>query len=245
MAIFALIHEGRRSAIYRSLGLVLPAVFLLLQPATPIASTLVDPTGNLEIRSSRRATEHFEPLDYDAELSLSAGYIVFLEQDMSDTYGGLPLTGVEASLGTNESVRFVIGLGYGSRSGDPHYDSPEFEGGNDVKLKVVPITVGMRANISRNPRFRLYWGACIEVAWMEEKVPDIDQASGASHRLDRGWGKGFKFTLSPEWRSRDQRRALGLTFTWGGSTGEVGKGYHDHEVSLWGMGARLHYTHAL
>ena len=80
---------------------------------------------------------------------------------------------------------------------------------------------------------------------MEEKVPDVDEESGAPYLLARGWSKGMKLTLTPEWRSRDQRRALGLTFTWGGSSGEVGKGRDDHEVNLMGMGASLYYTHAL
>ncbi|MBC8422517.1 hypothetical protein H8E07_00180 [bacterium] len=48
--------------------------------------------------------------------------------------------------------------------------------------------------------------------------------------------------IAPEWRSRDQRRAAGLTLQWGGTSGDVGRGYDEHHVNLVGPGARIHYT---
>ncbi len=243
-------HGIRRVGIHRVLVRILPLALLILSIQTfPLhASMLADTADNLETKRSMRDVpfeQPFDPMDLDLQLRVLAGYTVFFEEDMGDTYGCIPSVSVEASLGASERIRFVFGLGYGSTTGDPHYDSPEFEGGNDLRLRLLPVTVGLRANSSRNQRFRLDWGASFEAVWMEERIPDIDESSGAPYRNDRGWGKGIKFTLSPEWLSRDRRHALGLTFTWGGSSGEVGKGYKDHEVSLMGMGASLHYTRAL
>ena len=248
MAVFPRIRESMFSAGRRAPGLLLLAGLLLIQASGASAASPAGPAEELGNRGRRTTAEPVEPwetMDLGTELSLSAGYRVFFEKDMGDTYGGMPLMMLEASLGMSETTRFVLGLGYGSRRGDPYYDSPEFEGDGDIALKALPISVGLRVNISRNPRFRLYWGASVEAVWMEEDVPDIDENTGASHRVDRGWGMGFTFSLTPEWRSADLRRALGLTFTWGGGSGEVGKGYEDHEVNLTGMGASLHYTQAL
>jgi len=231
------------------LALILSTSLLLLRPLPSSAFSCDDPPAQIGSRESDRRDEQFEPTfrrsTLDVEISLSAGYLIFFEEDMYDTYGGLPLLGAEALIGTRDAMNFVIGLGYGSNSGDPFYDSPEFEGGELVKLRAIPISVGFRTNSSLNPRFRLNWGACFEAVWMEERVPDLEEVSGESYRSDRGWGKGLTFRIMPEWRSLDQRRSLGLTFIWGGSSGSVGKGYDSHEVNLIGMGARVHYTQAL
>jgi hypothetical protein len=247
MAAFTLHHEVKQSAIHAALVLILPlsAIFLVLQPVVLHASALVDSTHKLEIRRSSQATDSYDPMNLDMQFKVLAGYTVFFEEDMGDTYGGIPMMSLEASLAAGEITSFVFGLGYGSTSGNPHYNSPEFEGYDELRLKALPFTVGLQVNSSRNPRFRLNWGASFEAVWMEERIPDTDEPSSASYRHDRGWGQGFKFILAPEWCSRDRLSAFGLTFTWGGSSGEVGKGYKDHEVCLMGMSASLHYTRAL
>jgi len=240
-----------RCASLRPLGLILPLsiVFLFLHVTPPLAAPFDGNEPPLEVGGSEQPLQDQGPrLDLsslETAVSVFAGYSIFNESDMYDTYGGIPQIGCELSVGLDEAADFVLGIRYGGISGDPFYDSPEFEGNEDVSLRAVPITAGFRINASKNPRFRLYWGACFEAAWMEERVPSFNPDSLDPRRTDRGWGKGMRLSLAPEWRSRDQRRALGLSFEWGGSSGEVGSGYHDHEVNMIGMGARLHYTQAL
>jgi len=235
----------------RPLGLILPLsnVFLFLHVTPPLAAPIGDDDPPREVGGSDRPREAQGPrLDLSSlktEVSLFAGYSIFSDQDMYDTYGGIPQIGCEMSVGLDEAAEFVLGIRYGGVSGDPFYDSLEFEGNDDVSLRAVPITAGFRINASKNPRFRLYWGACFEATWMEERVPSFNPNSLDPRRTDRGWGKGMRLSLTPEWRSRDQRRALGLSFEWGGSSGEVGAGYHHHEVNMIGIGARLHYTRTL
>ncbi|MBU0742517.1 hypothetical protein KKG45_05930 [bacterium] len=222
---------------------------MLLQPGSPLAGSCDGPVETGEVGGTVAAPAGIEPpvdlASLAAELSFFAGYAVFNEQDMYDTYGGMPQVGLEASVGTGEDVRFVLGIRYGAVSGDPFYDTPDFDGSGDARLRAVPVTAGLRVNASENPRFRLYWGACFEAVWMEEKVPDPDVDTAAAHRTDRGWGRGLQLSVTPEWRSHDQRRAAGLTLWWGGSSGKVGKGGQDHEVNMIGMGARLHYARAI
>jgi hypothetical protein len=235
----------------RALGLILPLsfVFLFLHSTPPLAAPIADNDPPREVGGSDQPSETLGPrLDLsslETEVSVFAGYSIFSESDMYDTYAGLPQIGCELSVGLDEEAEFVMGIRYGGVSGDPFYDTLEFEGNNDVSLRAVPITLGFRINASKNPRFRLYWGACFEAAWMEERVPSFNPDSLDPRRTDRGWGKGLRLSLTPEWRSHDQRRALGLSFEWGGSSGEVGSGYHDHEVNMIGIGANLHYSQSL
>jgi hypothetical protein len=224
-------------------GLLLPlsVVFILLQPVSPLAAV-----ADCEVGGTARGNGPPKPpLDLSLlgfELSAHAGYAVFSEQDMYDTYGGMRQVGLEASVGVDADARFVIGVGYGSTTGDPFYDLPEFEGGSDVRLRTAPVTVGFKLNASRNPRYRVYWGMFVVCTWLEEKVPAVDAISADPYRTYDGWGMGYLTTIAPEWRSRDQRRAVGLTLHWGGSSGDVGRGHDKHHVNLVGPGARLHYT---
>jgi len=213
-----------------------------MQPVLPLAADF-DPSAPREVGGTPDAKD--TPLDLSLlglELSPHAGYAIFSEQDMYDTYIGMPQVGLEASVGIDADARFVIGIGYGSTAGDPFYDVPEFEGSDDVRLRAAPLSVGVKLNASRNPRYRLYWGMFVLATWMQEKVPALDAIHGDPYRTYDGWGMGYLTTIAPEWRSRDQRRAVGLTLQWGGSRADIGRGYDDHPVNLVGLGARIHYT---
>jgi len=231
------------------LGFILPLsiVFILLPPPALLAEPPDDAARSPEVGGSREPREMDRPpVDLSAmglELSLQAGYTAFSETDLSDTYGGVPQVGVEASFGTSEIARFMFGVRYGEASGDPFYDTPEFDGGGTARLRTLPITFGFKIHNAANPRYRLYWGVFVEWAWIQETM----SATGGEspERTDQGWTKGLQFMVAPEWRSRDHRRAVGLTLLYGGSSGKIGTGRHDHEVNTIGGSVRLHYTLAL
>lgn len=231
------------------LALILPLsfVFILLPPPPVLADPFVDTDVNTEVGGSRRVREREEPppapVALGLELSVQAGYTAFSEKDLSDTYGGMPQIGIEASIGTDETARFLLGLRYGRVTGDPFYDTPDFDGEGSARLQAWPLTLGFKIHNDANPRYRLYWGALVEFAWTEEKIPSFDALS--DHRIERGWTKGLLFMVAPEWRSCDQRRAVGLTFLYGGSSGKIGKGYDSYEINAIGTSARLHYTVSL
>lgn len=224
-----------------SIPILLSLALLLTAPG----STRADPPDEVGGSSTMPAGKGLA-MDLDAlapDLTLFAGYRVLTESDMSDTYGGLPSLGCELSVGFDDRARFVLGVAYGATSGDPYYDSGTFESGQDTDLKMVPITVGVRLDASDNPRFGLHMGALLEADWVKEGIPDA-YAYGVP-RDESGWATGLRFTLMPEWHAADRRSAVGLSFEWGGASGEIGTGRYAHEVNLIGLGARLHYTRAL
>jgi len=231
------------------LGLILPLsiVFILLPPRALLADRPDVAVRSPEVGGSRMSPERDRaPVDVSAmglELSLQAGYTAFSEQDLSDTYGGVPQVGVEASFGTSETARFLFGVRYGQASGDPFYDTPEFDGGGTARLRTLPITFGFKIHNDVNPRYRLYWGLFVEWAWMQETMSA--SGGGPPEQSDQGWTKGLQFMVAPEWRSRDQRRAVGVAILYGGSSGKIGTGRYDHEVNAIGGSVRLHYTLAL
>jgi hypothetical protein len=49
-------------------------------------------------------------------------------------------------------------------------------------------------------------------------------------------------TLGPEWRTRDQRRAVGIEFGLGGCGADLGPGQGSHDVDLTGFHARAYVT---
>ena len=218
---------------------LLSIAFLLMIPVAPLA----DPSD--EVGGDPDAPERpgLDISTYGTELSLFAGYQILTEDDMSDTYGGLPRIGCEIGMLFDRRTRFVFGAAYARATGDPYHDSATFEDGEDLELTAVPVTVGFRIDASENPRFGLHIGMALEVARVEERIPAI-YADGESLEMS-GWLTGMRLSMSPEWRSADLRSALGLDFEWGGVSGEVGSNRYDHEVNLIGFGARLHYTRTL
>jgi hypothetical protein len=178
----------------------------------------------------------------DVGLALTLGYRVFDDQDMDQTYGGLPTVGVEASFTIAGQAVFFAGVGYGRRDGDPYYDRPDFTGGSST-LKVVPVTLGLRGDFSSNAQLGLLGVFGVEAAWVEERVPGAESWAGAADEAQDGWIRGIYFAFGPELRSADRSRAAGLLFRIGGAEGDLGGRYDSHGVNLTGMGVRFHFTH--
>ncbi len=224
-----------------ALPILLSIVFLLMMPGSPLADPSDEVGGDASAQDG--AGPSFDLGDLHTELGLSAGYRILSEADMYDTYGGLPLFGVDLGVLFDDRTRFVMGVAYGTDSGDPYYDRPDFESGQPLELKTVPVHVGFRIDASENPRFGLHLGVGVEMAWIEELVPD--PTFDGTYLSKSGWAKGMRLSLTPEWRSADRRRSVGLSFEFGGVSGEIGSGHDTHEVNLIGYGARLHAAWAL
>jgi hypothetical protein len=235
MPCFAAGSSGRRAR--RALSTFLLPLCLAAAPLTAqtdeIGVPSDGPTNSIAIH----------PLNF--ELAASYGYVVFTEDDMGDTYTGLPSFGLEASVGLSEEVRFILACRYGSTSGNPFYDTPGFTTGPDNELKVVPMLMGFRVDISEHPRFRVYFGLDFVASWIREEVPTSLGVESVVMEERSGLGLGVLMTLTPQWRSADDRYAIGVEIGAGGSSGEIGKGWDDHEVNLTGLSARLTISHRL
>ena len=182
------------------------------------------------------------PLDFD--ISLTWGYTIFSAADISDTYDGLYATGLEASASMGGENRFFMAVSRGRTGGNPHYDSPTYTGGDDQDLLYVPVSMGLKVNLSMNPRFRVYAGAAVQLARVEEDVPDPDSPVAGATRTDSGWARGAVFTLAPHWVSRGGAWALGFEFGLCNCSGEVGDGYDRRDVNLAGVSTSLRITRA-
>jgi hypothetical protein len=190
-----------------------------------------------------KATEseecRFELIEFATWVHFSAGARILLEDDMYKTYGALPSMNFELSLRTGDFTRFVMGLGYEISKGDPYYDIVGFQGLDKAQLEIIPFSLGTRLDILQDPRIGLLFGADILTALLYEKLPQYDPSLS---RRSRGWGVGYKLSISPEWRSKDRKRAWGATFSFGGVNGDVSSSRYSHRVVTMGIAASLHYS---
>lgn len=180
------------------------------------------------------------------ELEAGLQVLVFSEDDMNDTYGGLPLLAVRLSMQTGPDVRVVLGTGYGRAGGDPYYDQADFQGDDEATLHVVPLQMGLRFNLTPEARLRLNLGFVLEMTWVRETLPASLYRQGGLERTvtQSGWTRGIGATFGPEWRLSGSAAAFGLEAVVTGNSGDIGHD-PDHQVNLSGMGARLYFTTGL
>jgi len=189
-------------------------------------------------RESTDTKREHRPLDL--RLAGSAEWLFLTESDLKDTYGGIPLLGVECSVGIDREVRFFTAIGYGWATGDAYSGDPTFVDGEEYRLQTVSIRIGVLGNLSGFERLPVYLGLAFNPSWMEEQIPQTDGEGGQSERIHSGWGAGLRVSLVPEWRSADRRRAVGVEVGVGGSSGELTGSYQTHTVNLTGVSVRLY-----
>jgi hypothetical protein len=176
------------------------------------------------------------------ELSLLLGWNQFTTDDIDDTYGGLLSCGLRFCWTTSDRSEFFLAAQYGAVSGDPYYDVPTFEGFEAAHLRALPLQMGVRWNTTEQTRIRVYFGLAIEAVWAEEETPAISESRRDNMQADSGWVYGFRISLGPEWRSRDENRAVGLEIGYDECGGDIGKGRHRHDLNLSAFGARAYYA---
>lgn len=244
-----LLASGRMRA---ACGPVLPrpAVLLVLALGT---TTALAPAPALagpdpEVGGLGTAGDSTAERDWPLATGLEAGlqYLVFSEDDMNDTYGGLPLLAVRLSMQTGRNVRVVLGTGYGRAGGDPDDDQADFQGDDEATLHVIPFQMGLRINPTPEARLRLNLGFVLEMTWVRETLPASLYRQGGLERTvtHSGWTRGIGATFGPEWRLSGSAAAFGLEAVVTGNSGDIGHD-PDHQVNLSGMGARLYFTTGL
>ena len=227
----------------RRFDLLLPVLCLLL-PALRATEALCAPAdaakpprevgGHALARGQR---DPGPPRDFDPEIEFGPQVQSLSADDLGRTYGLLPSFGVAVSWLLVAQTRLVLGARYACSTGDPYYDLPEFRNPDGATLCAVPFTFGVRANLNPGSRLRYHLGCALQIAWIQETLP----VDGAPARFT-GYGIGPLLTSGPEWRSRDERRAFGLEFAWGGRGGHVDHGADSHDVDLTGLHFRAYYV---
>ncbi len=180
-------------------------------------------------------------LDFlDTKLDLSAQYTSFTGEDMRDSYGGLPGIAVAFSFQTSSKTRTFLSLGYGENTGDPYYSLTGFSAADNIKVRFVPLQIGMKVDLAQSRRIHVYAGAALEIAWMEETIPFLDDFGSVVNLSASGINSGFNLTFGPEIVLGQGGQAVGLEIGWGGSKGTISAEGHKHDIDLTGYRGRLY-----
>lgn len=180
------------------------------------------------------------PKGLGAQLEFAVGAQTLGSDDLDDTYGLLPGGSVGMSWPLRNHTRFHLTAGYYTTGGDLYYDTPEFASDQRARLRAVPLTFGLRENLTPGSRTGLVGGLAIQIAWIEEELPAGTNVTG--HDVNRGYGIGILASLGPRWCSRDERRALGVELAVGGCGADIGEGRGKHEVDLTGFHLRAYWS---
>lgn len=183
------------------------------------------------------------PLHDAMRLEVRGSVTALSDDDLDATYGVLPAGELGVSWPLGRQTRVAVSIGYASSSGDPYYDTPGFDAGHPARLRVVPLTFALRLASSGERPVRIVGGLAFQVAWIDERVPTDETASGL-HTLT-GDGAGLLVTVGPEWRLGRGRHVLSLEFALGGPSGEVHESNRRHDVDLRGFHLRCGYALAL
>jgi len=178
--------------------------------------------------------------DLEAKLDLSAQYTSFTGEDMRDSYGGLPVIAIGFSFQTASKTRTFISLGYGENTGDPYHNLSGFSAADNIKVRAVPLQLGMKVDLAKSRRIHVFAGAAFEIAWMEETIPFLDDSGSVVNKSASGLNSGFNLTFGPEIVLGRGGRAVGLEIGWGGSKGSVSAKGHKHDIDLTGYRGRLY-----
>lgn len=219
--------------------LILPA--LLISCGQLLAQEDYIPEIGVSATSPSAGSGVFSELDsLDTKLDLSAQYTSFTGEDMRDSYDGLPVIAVGFSFQTTSKARTFLSLGYGENTGDPYYSLPGFSSADIIKVRSVPLQLGMKVDLAQSRRIRVYAGAAFEIAWMEETIPILDDSGSVVNRSASGISSGFHLTFGPEIVLGQSGHAVGLEIGWGGSKGSITTKGHKHGIDLTGYRGRLY-----
>ena len=176
----------------------------------------------------------------DTHLDLSFQYARFTGEDMRDTYQELPMVTAGVSFQTTRTSRLFLSLGYGENTGDPFYDTPGMTAEDPVKVRYVPLQIGMKFDLARSTRIHVYTGLALEIAWMEETIPLRDESGEVSDVSSSGINSGYQITFGPEFVLGQGGQAVGLEVGWGGSKGTITAANHYHDIDMTGYRGRLY-----
>jgi hypothetical protein len=236
------------TCILRRILLFSIVVFLAMYPAQLLAATEQTPEIGAASNDENDDSIHLRAMlldDLGTELDFGTGYIILTGSGAKNTYSGMPQVGVGVSFLVTPHIRTFLRLDYAFASTDPFNDVPGFEAPQETTIKSVPMTFGLRFNMSQNQRLRLNMGIGMQVAWQQEETFDISYDGNVNIRASSGFNFGFVGTFGPELVLGKNKNLLGLEFGMGGTKGDVNDGSYNHNIDLTGFTTRLYYAISL
>ncbi len=176
-------------------------------------------------------------------LQAHLGLTGFFDDDLDATYGAMREGGLGLSWPAGTRTRLALNLAYTGGDGDPYYGVEGFGAPDASRLRLVPLTMVVQLDLGGQDALRLTGGLGVQLAWIRERVPTGEGASGIEE-FD-AMGAGLVATLGPRWRLSGGRQMISLDFVIGGAGGELHEGRTRHDIDLRGVGLRLGYGMAL
>lgn len=164
----------------------------------------------------------------------SVTWLKFYNEDMDKTYGSFFLYGVNTTFNVDPWVQVDLGIHYGSSKGDPFYDDASFQADNAVRLKMLPICLGLKLMAPDERIFHLALGAYMSLTWCQETIYNADGQDKA--QSDSGWFPSVGVTLTPQWHLDNGHKILSLEVGFGGDRSDIG-----HFVDLTALSAKVSY----
>jgi len=220
-------------------------IIFVLHPIPSFAATDNYPEVGVPASGSMEDSGNFRDLlldDLGTELELSLGYNILTGQGIKNTYGGLSQAGVGISFLVTHHIRTFLRLDYSFASTDPYQDVPGFDAPEETTVKSIPMTFGLKFNMSQNQRLRLFMGIGMQVAWQQEESFDISFDGNVNTRDASGFNFGFVGTFGPELVLGKNKNLLGLEFGLGGTKGDVSDGAYSHHIDMTGFTTRVYYA---
>lgn len=177
-----------------------------------------------------------------AMISVTLGGLMFLDDDIDETYGTMPIVGLRIARQLDKYAEAYFDVQHGSDSGNPFYDTPDFRSGKETSLRVIPIGFGLRINASTHKNFKFYFGIGLRYVWAGEKVPWNPYASGSGDREYSGWGWGSRMLIGPEWRDSAGKMAYGVELAFGPLDVETERGGWNRVIDLSGPDTRAYVS---
>jgi hypothetical protein len=181
----------------------------------------------------------------EAQLDISARYTRFTGQDMNKTYGGVPAVTVGGTFRISRFWRLFLSGGYGQATGDPYHGTPGIIAEDSIEVRYAPFNLGLKYDLARSAKVRVYFGLGFEFAWMEETIPLQGENGEVTDISSSGVNKGFTWSFGPEFVVGSAGQALGLELGGGGSKGTVTSEGHSHDVDVTGYRGRVYFVFPL
>jgi hypothetical protein len=228
----------------------LPAIFLLLFFTLHSSQAAAQDDTPLEIGGSETWEEEdpqsfVELGDLQPLLDLGAGYTRFTGQDMNKTYDGIPRISVGANFRISRFWWLYSAIGFGQTTGDPFHGTPGIAAVDYTEIRYAPFNLGLKYNLARSTRVRVYIGLGFEFAWMEETIPLLSENGEVTDISSTGLNKGFTWSFGPEFVVGGAGQALGVEIGGGGSKGAVSSENHSHDVDMTGYRGRAYFVFPL